>query len=124
MHNNLNTTDLTGEYEDRNFIVTRGDSRISMQLARNAETVRLGRSNRFIIDDPDSPAPLAYALTKPLKLGWTYQDRGIFKFVLQETATTEYDNLEEQIADYYRHFPKPGSDGAEETPPGGRKVWL
>ena len=31
---------LTGEYEDRNFVVTRGDSRIYMQIARNAETVR------------------------------------------------------------------------------------
>lgn len=39
---------LTGEYEDRNFIVTRGDSRISMTIAKNEHTVKFGRENRFL----------------------------------------------------------------------------
>lgn len=113
---------LTGEYEDRNFIVTRGDSRISVQLARNRETVRLDRSNRFLIDDVDTPHPLAYLLTKPLKLG-SYQEKGCFKFVLQEVTETDDDNVELRIADYYKHFPKePIPDPKPDV--NGKKVWL
>lgn len=122
---------LTGEYEDRNFVVTRGDSRISVQLARNKETVLLDRSNRFLIDDIDSPHPLAYLLTKPLKLG-SYQEKGCFKFVLQEVTETDDDNIELRIADYYKHFPRGtefGESPAEEKPDekpdvNGKKVWL
>lgn len=113
---------LTGEYEDRQFVVTRGDSRISVQLARNKETVRLDRSNRFLIDDIDSPHPLAYLLTKPLKLG-SYQEKGCFKFVLQEVTETDDDNVELGIADYYKHFPKtPPIDPKPDV--NGKKVWL
>ena len=83
---------LTGEYEDRNFVVTRGDSRIAMTIARN--------------DDPDSPHKLAYLLTKPLKLGLTYNNNGVFKFVLQEVTATDNDNHVLGIADYYKYFPR------------------
>jgi len=124
---------LTGEYEDRNFIVTRGDSRIYLMIGRNAETVRLGRKNRFLIDDEDSPQPLAYLLTKPLKKGWSYNKDGVFKFVLQEVVVTKDDNVQLRIADYYKHFPDgilvDHDDGSlinpdnisEET---GKRVWL
>lgn len=97
---------LTGEFEDRNFIVTRGDSRIAMHIGRNEHTLALERNNRFIIDDPEVKSPLAYLLTKPLKVGKTYNMKGIFSFVLQEVVTTDNDNLELGIADYYKHFPK------------------
>lgn len=116
--------DLTGEYEDRNFIVTRGDSRISVMLARNKETVRLDRSNRFIIDDVDSPKPLAYALTKPLKLGGVYNKTGVFKFVLQEVATTVDDAIDDGIADYYQHFVDPSAEPQPVDDEGRKKVWL
>lgn len=120
---------LTGEYEDRNFVVTRGDSRISMTLARNTETVRLNRNDRFLIDDVDSPIQLAYALTKPLKLGGSFNNMGVFKFVLQEVTTTDDDNIELRIADYYKHFEKPQAtehDDIVDEPVdgGGKKVWL
>lgn len=97
---------LTGEYEDRNFVVTRGDSRIAVTIARNEHTVRLDRENRFLIDDPDSPHKLAYLLTKPLKLGLTFNERGVYKFVLQEVTGTINDNHELGIADYYKYFEK------------------
>lgn len=93
---------LTGEYEDRHFIVTRGDSRIAMTIGRNEHTSKFSRKSRFIIDDENSPQKLAYALTKPLKIGHTYNDMGVFKFVLQEVVTTDNDNLEEMVADYYK----------------------
>lgn len=114
---------LTGEYEDRNFIVTRGDSRIAVTLARNKHTVKLGRENRFLIDDPDTGFMLAYQLTKPLKMGWTYNQQGVFKFVMQEVQTTANDNTELGIADYYLHFPMTVDDPDPKTPE-GKKVWL
>lgn len=121
---------LTGEYEDRNFVVTRGDSRISVQLAKNKYTNLLNRENRFLIDDEDSPHKLAYLLTKPFKKGATINGEGTFKFVLQEVTATEYDNHELGIADYYQYFPK-GDESVDTTPSdvqvddtGGKKVWI
>lgn len=106
---------LTGELEDRQFIVTRGDSRIAVTIARNEYTGKLNRENRFIIDDPLSTMPLAYQLTKPLKLGMAYGEDGVYKFVLQEVTATADDNFELQIADYYKHFPKEDDDPDEES---------
>lgn len=136
---------LTGEYEDRNFVVTRGDTRLSMTIARNEHTVKFCRRNRFLIDDTDAPMKLSYELTKPLKVGSTYKDEGVYKFVLQEVESTDMDNHELGIADYYKYFHKstledsgnqkdesnnnigPGAntDGNEPQPePPKRKVWL
>ena len=94
--------DLTGELEDRDFIITRGDSRIAIIIGRNEETAILDRIDRFLVDDPLSSHMLAYALTKPLKLS-TYTDadgniNGVLGFVLQEVNTTDDDNTELRIA--------------------------
>ena len=97
---------LTGEYGDRYFVVNRGDSRVYMTLPRDSETVKLDRKNRFIIDDYGSPIPIAYRLTKPFKLGGTYNDEGVFKFVLTECNTEDDDDLVRHIADYYTEFPE------------------
>ena len=119
---------LTGELEDRNFVVTRGDSRIAMTIAKNELTVKFHRENRFLIDDPESDHMLAYLLTKPLKLGGTYNGQGVFKFVLQEVTATDDDNHELGIADYYKHFPRnqddASSDEDRDETDTGRKVWL
>lgn len=117
---------LTGELEDRQFIVTRGDSRIAITMARNEFSVKLDRNNRFLIDDLESDHMIAYALTKPLKFSGVYNGEGVFKFVLQEVATTDDDNQELGIADYYKHFPK-STD--QDTPIGsygdsGKRMWL
>ena len=113
---------LTGELEDRQFIVTRGDSRIAVTIARNEYTAKLNRGNRFIIDDPLSTTPLAYQLTKPLKLGHSFGEDGVFKFVLQEVTATADDNFELQVADYYKYFPKESAE--DDTSPPSRKRWL
>ena len=137
---------LTGEYEDRNFVVTRGDSRIYLTIAKNEITSKLGRKNRFLIDDPESEIMMSYLLTKPLKLGGTFNHKGVFKFVLQEVNSTADDNMELCIADYYKYFPKEdggndddgntgtgaqhgdGNGGASAEDDGGtsggKKVWL
>lgn len=128
---------LTGEYEDRDFIVTRGDSRIALTITKTPQTTQFHRNCRFLVDDPDSEEKLAYLLTKPLKVGSTHNGAGVFKFVLQEVVTTDDDNPELGIADYYKHFPKieqdgtasggesdgdnPGADPGNEE---GKKVWI
>lgn len=119
-----NTTDLTGEYGDRNFVVNRGDSRISMILPLDEDTLKLNRTNRFLIDDYGSANILAYRLTKPFKLGGSYSENGVLSFVLTECNTEATDNLELHIANYYEHFPieehEPiGGDDATE-----RRRWL
>lgn len=95
---------LTGEYEDRNFVVTRGDSRIAITIAKNQDTVKLGRQHRFLIDDPDDEYKMAFALTKPLKFAGVYGGVGVYKFVMQEVNSSDDDNQELGIADYYKHF--------------------
>lgn len=95
---------LTGELEDRQFIVTRGDSRIAITIAKNSHTVKLGRKHRFLVDDEDDAEKMAFALTKPLKFAGVYGGKGVYKFVLQEVNTTDDDNQELGIADYYQHF--------------------
>lgn len=126
---------LTGELEDRNFVVARGDTRIAMTIAKNEHTTKFVRGFRFLIDDPDSPFKLPYLLTKPFKLGGVYNNEGVYKFVLQEVVGTDDDNQELGIADYYKHFPKSGDtvDVPDEditinpenvSPDTGKKVWL
>lgn len=117
---------LTGEYEDRKFIVTRGDSRIAMTIGINEFTKEFGREHRFLIDEPDSPEKLAYLLTKPLKVGWNYNGHGVYKFVLQESVSTDNDNMELGIADYYKHFKRPDSNNgsAGTKPENGKETWI
>lgn len=93
-----------GEYEDREFIVTRGDTRIAITIAKNKHTVLLNRESRFLIDDPDVEHKLAYQLTKPLKTGNVYGKNGVYRFILQEVMSTNDDCHELGIADYYKYY--------------------
>ncbi len=123
---------LTGEYGDHDYIVTRGDTRIAVTLPRDVETVKLGRKNRFLIDDYDSPTVLAYELSKPFKLGGAFGGDGVVTFVMQECNTEDTDNFELHIANYYDYFPRedvdleiPDSSDDEviDVQP-GKKVWF
>lgn len=123
---------LTGEYSDRDFVVTRGDTRISLTLPKDSETILLERENRFIIDDYDAQQPLAYRLTKPFKLGGTFDGEGVLRFVLTECNTEDSDNLELHIPNYYDFFPRKmlfNGEPIEEPnitppPPHGKETWL
>lgn len=115
MHNNLNITDMTGDYEDRDFIVTRGDSRIAMIISRNEHTKKFTRESRFIICDEESDNKIAYALTKPLTVGGIYNGKGVYSFLLSEGMTTNDDNLTLCIADYYKYFSRDGEDDEDDT---------
>lgn len=105
-----------------------------MTIGKNVYTNKMRREDRFLIDDEDSDLMLAYELTKPWKLGGTYNGAGVFKFVLQEVNTTDNDNQELRIADYYKYYPKnetdidsvsenAGSD-ATSTEDTGRRGWI
>lgn len=100
---------LTGEYSDSFFVATRGDSRIAVTIPKDAETLALGRDARFIIDDYDAPNPLTYRLTKPFKLGGSFDENGVLIFVMTECNSEFDDNLDLHIADYYKFFPRTNS---------------
>lgn len=48
---------------------------------------------------------MCFNLTKPLKVGNRYNEEGCYKFVLSECNTTDYDNFDLMIPDYYKYFP-------------------
>lgn len=116
---------MTGELEDRHFIVTRGDARIAMTIARNQYTVKFNRKSRFLVDDADADYYLSFDLSKPLKVGHTYNGKGVFKYVLSESNSSTYDNMDLGIADYYMYFPDEaqGEDNTDEHND-GKRVWF
>lgn len=127
----MNITDLTGEYGDNHFVITRGDSRVWLTIPKDEYTLRFNRNNRFLIDDYASPNVLAYRLTKPFKLSGSYGERGVLNMVLQECNVEDSDNLELHIANYYDHFPREdgsvepvGPTRAEREEQSGKRVWL
>lgn len=98
-----------------------------MTISKNEHTVKFNRESRFLIDDPDDEHMIAYTLSKPLKLNNVFNGHGVYKFVLQEVNTTDFDNQELGIADYYRYF-QTAIDGSIDPETNidslGRKVWL
>ena len=116
--------DLTGEYGDNDFVITRGDSRIAMTITRDEYTVQLNRNNRFLIDDYDSDTVLAYKLTKPFKLGGSYGGDGVLHFVLQEVNSEDTDNFELHIANYYKFFPRETQEEEHEHRHDSVEEWL
>ena len=122
---------LTGEFEERHFVASRGDTRLSVTVSRTPEVLKLDRENRFLIDDVECHEHLAYALTKPLRLGSVFNGDGVFSFVMQEVETTDDDNFDLLIADYYKYYPRSTEEGADPMPDYGgsdtspeRKVWI
>lgn len=100
-------------------------------LSVTDDTLNVGRETRFLIDNPFCHERLAYGLTKPLRMGQCFDNKnGVFAFIMQEVETTDDDNFELMIADYYKHFPRNNETGAPPDPPihGGtdpnRRSWL
>lgn len=63
------------------------------------------RGLRFLIDDEDSDAVLAYQITKPNKLYNVYNHKGVFRFILNEVNLTDADNKQLRVADYSNWHP-------------------
>lgn len=81
-------------------IMSIGDARIAVTVGKDKDTVELSRGARFLIDDPDSEAVLAYQITKPNKFFNVFNGRGVFRFILNEVNLTDSDNKTLRIADY------------------------
>lgn len=86
-------------------IITVGDARIAITIGKDEDTVYLDRGKRFLVDDMDSDAVLAYQITKPNKLFNVYNGKGVFRFILSEVNMTDNDNKELRIADFYNWKP-------------------
>ena len=93
------TSALLGEEQKQ--MMTVGDARTTLTIPKNDDTRKFTRGMRFIIDDPDTDKPLAYEITKPIRLHNVYDKKGVYKFLLHEVNTTDQDNLDLLIADYY-----------------------
>jgi hypothetical protein len=69
-------------------------------------------------------------LTKPFKLGGSYDENGVVIFVMTECNTENDDNIELHIADYYKHFPREGEnnnssvDTSVDDLDSGRRRWI
>ena len=104
-----NITDLIGEKPKQ--LLTIGDARIAITVGKDEDTIELSRGMRFLIDDSDSDDVLAYQITKPNKLFNIYDNKGVFRFILNEVQLTADDNKELRIADYYNWKPHTELDG-------------
>lgn len=124
-------------------MITIGDARIAVTIGKDSDTIELARGLRFLIDDTDSEAVLAYQITKPNKLFNVFNGKGVFRFILNEVQLTDNDNKELRIADYYNWHPEMATDSdhvdsdytvaqivsaaqeaAAETPDDDKEVWL
>lgn len=109
LHNNSsNTTDLIGEHSEQ--IMSIGDARIAVTIGKDEDTIELCRGLRFLIDDTDSEAVLAYEITKPNKLFNVFNGEGVFRFILHEVNLESGDNKELRIANYADWHPPIHSD--------------
>lgn len=91
---------LTGEQQRE--LMSYGDSRLQLIIAKDSETVKLHRGSRFLIDDIGTKKPLAYALTKPNRISMQYKGYGVYRHMLTEDQfNPTADNAELMIADYY-----------------------
>ena len=89
-----------------------GDARIAITICKDQDTIELGRGKRFLIDDINTEAPLAYQITKPNKLFNIYNNVGVFRFILNEVNMTDDDNVELRIADYFNWKPDKSLDNS------------
>ena len=94
-----NDRNSSGEREGK--VITLGDNRLNLILAKDDETKEIFRGQRFLIDDPDAEGNiLAYQVTKPDRLPKLYSGKGVYFFGLRECNLSENDNTELMIADY------------------------
>lgn len=100
---------LIGEFSEDMMSI--GDARIALTIAKDADTTELRRGMRFLIDDEDSDTVLAYQITKSNRLFNVYEGEGVFKFILNEVPLTDADNKELRIADYTSWTPPKETDG-------------
>lgn len=115
---------LIGEKQED--LLTIGDARIAVTLPKDEDTVKISRGHRFLIDDIDTDTVLAYQITKPNRLYNVFNNKGIFRYILNEVNITDNDNLELRIADYYQPTLNTTTDSFPDIidDDDGKKVWI
>lgn len=105
---------LIGEKDGRDNVMTIGDARLALTIAKDEATSKFRRGTRFIIDDVDAEEALAYEITKSNRLFNLYDNIGVYRFILNEVVITDDDNMNDRVADYTsRGFKEPVVDPEE-----------
>lgn len=94
---------LVGENEKK--MITVGDSRMSVTVAKDHDTDTIKRGTRFLIDDPDTEQKVAYEVTKVDRVTGILDGTGIYKFLVCETNVRESDNTVEMVPDNTSYTP-------------------
>lgn len=102
--------------ENSKEMLTIGDSRLSLMVQKNADTLAIRRGTRFILDDPDVDDPLCFETTKIDRVTGTLNNRGYFRFLVKETSRLPNDDVVEMVPD--------NSDYVPGTPDGNGGGWL
>ena len=103
---------LTGEQQRE--LMSYGDSRAQLIIAKDEETAQLHRGHRFLIDENGLEKPLAFVLTKPNRISMQYKGYGVYRHMLTEDQfNPKADNAELMIADYYTDVSTSMSDSIE-----------
>lgn len=92
--------------EKNGSIMSIGDARFAVTIAKDDETKRIKRGQRFLIDDPDAEETLAFQVTKPNRFFNLYNGEGVYRYILNEVNLTDNDNVEQRLADYYSWYPR------------------
>lgn len=96
---------MTGEYYQG--MLTVGDARYQVTMPRDEQTAKINRGDRFIIDDPMTPNPMAFEVTKPNRVSNTYVDEhGVYITMMVESNLRQDDNTDLMIANYYSRIGK------------------
>lgn len=94
---------LVGENEKK--MVTVGDSRMSVTVAKDHDTDNIRRGTRFLIDDPDAAHKVAYEVTKVDRVTGVLDGSGIYKFLVCETNVRETDDIPGMLSDNSTYTP-------------------
>lgn len=94
---------LVGENEKK--MITVGDSRMSVTVAKDHDTDTITRGTRFLIDDPDTLQKVAYEVTKVDRVTGILDGSGIYKFLVCETNVRETDDTAEMVPDNSTYHP-------------------
>lgn len=86
-------------------MMTTGNARIAVTIAKDADTNRLARGARFLVGDEDSEEVMCYRISKPNNMFNIYNGNGVYRFIMTEENITDNDNVELRIADYYSWHP-------------------
>lgn len=85
--------------ENTKKMMTIGDARMSLTIAKDDETKRLHTGTRMFLGDPDAEQAMAYEITKPNTLYNVYNGEGVYRYILNQVVIVDEDDTGERMAD-------------------------